>query len=299
LDAVISIGYRVNSKRATDFRLWAVNILKQHLVEGYTLNLKRLKEADNKILELQAKINEVEETNKTLKKVSHLKNEFVSLATHQIRGPLGAIKGYVSLLMEGDYGNVPKEFIEPLDIIFKSTDSLSKTVNDFLDISRIEQGAMKYHLKDFDLRDLVLEVSKEMKHSIERSGLELRVDITKSHCLVHDDKAKLKQVFINLIDNANKYTKTGWIEVSLNRSGDKAVFGVKDSGVGIAKETLPLLFHKFSRAQDANKANILGTGLGLYIAKKLVDAQNGRIWAESDGVGKGSQFYVELGLMGK
>ena len=269
LDAIISVGYRVNSKKATQFRIWATNILKNHIIDGYSTKDDR-------------------------------KNEFISLATHQIRGPLGAIRGYVSLLLEGGYGNVPKEFIEPLDIIFRSTDTLNKTVSDFLDISRIEQGEMKYYLKDFNIVDLVHEVVDEMKLGIEKDNLELRLKISKEECVVHEDKAKLKQVLINLVDNAHKYTKNGWIEIGLHKNKKETViFSVKDSGVGISKETMPLLFKKFSRAQDAHGVNILGTGLGLYIAKKILEAKGGRIWAESEGKNKGSQFFVELNIVKK
>ncbi|MEI7480570.1 MAG: HAMP domain-containing sensor histidine kinase, partial [bacterium] len=162
----------------------------------------------------------------------------------------------------------------------------------------IEQGQMRYFMKDFDLRDLTNEVVKELKGNIQKNGLELRCNIPHGYFLVHDDKAKLKQVLMNLVDNANKYTQTGYIEIGLSKTADnKVVFYVKDSGVGISKETMPLLFQKFSRAKDAGKVNILGTGLGLYVAKKMIEAQNGRIWAESDGEGKGSQFYVELDLI--
>jgi len=298
LDAIISVGYRVNSKKATQFRVWATSVLKKHLSDGYTINEDRLLDSDCKIIELRQIISSLEKDNDILTKHNHQKNEFVSLATHQIRGPLTAIKGYISLILEGDYGKVPKEFIEPLDIIFKSTDTLSKTVSDFLDISRIEQGQMRYFMKDFDLRDLTNEVVKELKGNIQKNGLELRCNIPDGYFLVHDDKAKLKQVLMNLVDNANKYTQTGYIEIGLNKSGDnKVIFYVKDSGVGISKETMPLLFQKFSRAKDAGKVNILGTGLGLYVAKKMIEAQNGHIWAESDGEGKGSQFYVELDLI--
>ena len=258
LDAIISVGYRVNSKKATQFRIWATNILKNHI------------------------------------------NESLSLATHQIRGPLGAIRGYVSLILEGGYGNVPKEFIEPLDIILRSTDSLNKTVSDFLDVSRLDQGEMKYYMKDFNIADLVHEVVDEMKLGIEKDNLELRLKVSKEACVVHEDKAKLKQVLINLIDNAHKYTKEGWIEIGVHKNKKETVlFSVKDSGVGISKETMPLLFKKFSRAQDAHGVNILGTGLGLYIAKKMLEAKGGHIWAESDGENKGSQFYVELNMVKK
>ena len=298
LDAIISVGYRVNSKKATQFRIWATKVLKDQIINGYPINENKLLESNEKIIELQNKITFIEETNGKLEKINHLKNEFISLATHQIRGPLGAVKGYISLILEGDYGNVPKEFIEPLDIIFKSMDSLNKTVSDFLDISRIEQGEMKYYLKDFNIVDLVNEVVNELKLNIQKNGLELKLDIETGIFILHEDKTKLKQVLINLIDNSCKYTKTGWIEIGLKKNSEKTIlFSIKDSGVGISKETMPLLFKKFSRANDAHGTNILGTGLGLYVAKKIIETQNGHIWAESLGEGKGSQFYFELNLV--
>ena len=138
---------------------------------------KRLS-ARNRFKELRGLISTLEDTNHKLKKTNSLKDEFVSLASHQIRGPLGAIRGYISLILEGDYGEVPKALIEPLDIILKSTDTLSKTVNDFLDISRIEQEEMRYFLKNFNLVDLANEVVKEMKNDIKSKGLELRLNIS-------------------------------------------------------------------------------------------------------------------------
>ena len=298
LDAIISVGYRVNTKEATQFRIWATDVLKGHILDGYSINDKILLESKDKMLELQNKISKMEEEHGELKKINHLKSEFLSIATPQIRGPLGAIRGYISLLLEGDYGKVPDEFIEPLDIIFRSTDSLNKTVNDFLDISRIEQGEMKYYFKDLDVSLLVNDVVKEFSPNITKNNLELRLKITKGLFFVHEDKTKLKHVFSNLVDNAIKYTKTGWIEIGLNKNSENTVlFSVKDSGVGIAKETMSLLFKKFSRAHDAHGANILGTGLGLYVAQKMLEKRGGRIWAESDGKEKGSGFYVELGLV--
>ena len=232
-----------------------------------------------------------------LKKSNELKDEFVSMATHQIRSPLGAIKGYISLITEGDYGVVLEELHEPLNIILKSVDTLGKTVNDFLDLSRINQGEMRYYKKDFDLADLVNEVVNEMRKQIIDTGLDLKINLSKENLIVHGDKAKLKHVLLNLVDNASKYTKTGFIKINLHRKNNKVVFSIKDSGVGIKPRTMPLLFQKFSRCIDASHTNILGTGLGLYIAKKMLEAQNGRIWAESDGENKGSQFYVELDLV--
>jgi signal transduction histidine kinase len=112
---------------------------------------------------------------------------------------------------------------------------------------------------------------------------------------VHSDKTKLKHVLINLIDNAHKYTKSGWIEVGLESKPEgKIMLSVKDSGIGIKQEIIPDLFKKFGRTEDARKLDSRGTGLGLYIARKIVEARHGRIWAESKGKGEGTQFYVEM-----
>jgi hypothetical protein len=232
-----------------------------------------------------------------LKRINELKSEFVSLATHQIRGPLGAIRGYLSLITEGDYGVIPEELYEPLEIILKSVDTLGKTVNDFLDVSRIDQGEMRYYKKDFNLVDLTNEVVSEMRKGIIATGLDLKINTPTETLTVHGDKTKIKHVLLNLLDNANKYTKTGFIKINLHKKNNKAIFSIEDSGVGIKPKTMPLLFQKFSRCNEASQTNILGTGLGLYIAKKMLEAQNGRIWAESDGENKGSQFYVELDLV--
>jgi signal transduction histidine kinase len=239
----------------------------------------------------------LEISNEKLKGLDLMKSEFVSLATHQIRGPLAAIKGYISLMIEGDYGQVPQTFSEPLTTIFKSTDSLNRIVTDFLDVSRLDLGQMKYEYTDFDFRELVDEIIKEFKPNIETQGLELRSKITDQICKIKADRTKLKQVLNNLIDNSVKYTKHGWLEISIEKKDKTVLFTVKDSGVGISKETLTLLFQRFSRAKNANNSNILGTGLGLYIAKKMAEANNGKVWAESEGEGKGAQFYVELKLV--
>ncbi len=260
----------------------------------------------NKNIDLQINLNTSNPTEELLRaqkiieelrRINELKSEFVSLATHQIRGPLGAIRGYLSLITEGDYGVIPEEIYEPLSIILKSVDTLGKTVNDFLDVSRIDQGEMRYYKKDFDFADLTNEVVNEMRKQIKNSGLDLKINISTETLIVHGDKAKLKHVLLNLLDNANKYTKTGFIKINLHKKDSKVLFSIEDSGVGIKPKTLPLLFQKFSRCNEASQTNILGTGLGLYIAKKMLEAQNGRIWAESDGENKGSQFYVELDLV--
>jgi signal transduction histidine kinase len=153
---------------------------------------------------------------------------------------------------------------------------------------------MKFTYSDFNLNDLVKDVIGELTPNIEMSKLEFKFEEATETMLVHGDAAKIKQVLNNLIDNAVKYTKQGWVHVRLAKAQNKFTFIVEDSGVGIDPETLPKLFEKFVRADNANEANVIGTGLGLFVAKQMIEKHNGKIWAESEGKGKGARFIVEL-----
>lgn len=259
---------------------------------GILLIKSVLKEVEQKErIEKLAK--DLEAANERLKELDQLKSEFVSMATHQIRGPLTTIKGYASMILQGDLGAVPEHLKGTINTIFESSNALTVVVGDFLDISRIEQGRMKYDFTVFDLSKLVQGVGEELAPVVERKGLRIQLQI-EPDIIVHADAGKVRQVVGNLIDNAVKYTPQGSVKVKVMRIDGKARLEVSDTGVGIKPETLPKLFQKFSRAEDASKANILGTGLGLYVAKKLIEAQSGTIWAESEGERKGSTFFVEL-----
>jgi signal transduction histidine kinase len=239
---------------------------------------------------------ELEDANVRLKVLDQQKTEFISLASHQLRGPLTAIKGYASMVLEGDFGPTTDPIKETVSKILKSTSDLVVLVGDFLDVSRIEQGRMQYNFEHFDIAEEVETVITELKPTIEKAHLTVSYDIDKNlNYAVDGDRGKLKQVIGNLIDNSIKYTPHGSIHVWLTRKeNNKILITISDTGVGIKKEVLPNLFEKFSRAPDASKTNILGTGLGLYIAKKMVEAHHGRIWAESAGENKGASFFVEL-----
>jgi signal transduction histidine kinase len=177
----------------------------------------------------------------------------------------------------------------------KSCQNLVNIVNDFLNISRIEQGRMVYEKTDFNLAELAKEVVNEIKPNIQNAGLSLDLKIADDLVLkVNADRDKIKQVIGNILDNSIKYTPRGKVEVSVFKDGAKAKVAIKDTGVGIDPKDMVKLFEKFSRAKDANKTNVIGTGLGLYIAKKMTEAQGGDIKIVSEGVGKGSTFTIEL-----
>ena len=243
---------------------------------------------------------ELEKANERLKELDALKTEFISFATHQLRAPITAIKGYTSEILEGDFGSVPDNLKSPAEVIMESSSSLAVLVDDYLNVSRIEQGKMKYEFSDFNLGDLVNEVANEQRLSVEKKGLKLEVKVDggppggEAGAQIHADRGKIKQVIMNLLDNAVKYTPAGQIIIALTKQDGKARLSVKDTGAGIKPETMPHLFQKFSRASDASKYNLFGTGLGLYLASELLKAHHGKIWAESEGDGKGSAFFVEL-----
>jgi len=237
--------------------------------------------------------------NERLKELDKQKTEFVSIASHQLRSPLTAIKGYSSMLIEGSFGPIPKKAQGALEVVFQSSQKMISVIEDFLNITRIELGRMKYEMSDIDVGALAKQVVEEQRPQVTKNGLKLEFEDDGHDHNVYADMGKLNQVFNNIIDNAGKYTKEGWIRVRVENltkpEGEEVVrFVVKDSGVGIPPETLPKLFEKFVRAYDAGKVNLIGTGLGLYVAKQIVEGLGGKIWAESEGKGKGSTFIVEF-----
>jgi signal transduction histidine kinase len=237
--------------------------------------------------------------NARLRELDKQKTEFVSIASHQLRAPVAAIRGYTSLVIEGSFGEVPKHLEEPLYRVLESGKRLSLMIDDFLNVTRIEQGRMNYHMVPLNIGTLIDTVFQELKLSADKKGLTFSYTQEKrAQPWVVGDEGKLKQIFSNLIDNAIKYTQTGWVKVSVRTLPEhrSVVVDITDSGIGIASEEIEGLFQKFKRAGNANEANVYGTGLGLYIAKQIVQAHNGWIHIASPGMGKGSTFTVELPL---
>ena len=153
---------------------------------------------------------------------------------------------------------------------------------------------MKYDMTDFDVVKVVGDVVDELKPNIKSANLSIDFKSEAPSCMIHADLGKIKQVIGNLIDNSIKYTKQGGISLNVKATTDKILISISDTGIGIAQEDIPKLFSKFVRAKDAFRTNVVGTGLGLYVAQQMVEAQGGRVWVESPGMGKGSTFFIEL-----
>jgi signal transduction histidine kinase len=275
---------------------WANGILFVFAIILGLFLIKSVKKEVEQREKIEQLAKDLEASNVHLQELDQQKSEFVSLASHQLRGPLTAVKGYASMLLDGDFGPVEGETKDAISKIYASTNDLVILVGDYLDVSRIEQGRMQYDFSTFDMRDLAATVVTELRPNIEHAKLSIDFDYDmKGDYRVNADQGKIKQVIGNLIDNAVKYTPHGSIHVWLTHSApNKILLSISDTGVGIHPDVLPRLFEKFTRAPDASKTNIMGTGLGLYVAKKMIEAHHGRVWAESAGVGKGSSFFIEL-----
>lgn len=238
----------------------------------------------------------LESANTKLEEVDKAKTEFLSLASHQLRSPITAIKGYTSMFLEGSYGEVSEVQREPISRVFQSSLNLANVVEDLLDVAKIEQGGMKYVMQDVDLETITSALNKEFSLTAKSKGLELKYENAgASPCMVSVDPVKFRQVVLNLLDNSIKYTQTGFVKLSITKKDGNAVVSISDSGMGMSPETQAKLFGKFSRGEGM-KVNAGGSGIGLYLAKEIVEAHKGTVTASSEGVGKGSTFAVTIPL---
>jgi signal transduction histidine kinase len=203
------------------------------------------------------------------------------------------------MLLEGSFGAIPEKAKKAVTRIFESSNHLVMMITDFLTLSRIERGKMEYNFQKLNFKELVSNIMEEFKamNIREKKGLDLSLEIAeeKDYTLTIDSD-KMRQVIYNIIENAMKYTAKGFIKVLLCKTPDKSrvVLKVQDSGIGINKESLNEIFQKFTQASEHIDVNISGVGLGLYVAQEIIKAHQGRIWADSEGQGKGSTFYIEL-----
>jgi signal transduction histidine kinase len=233
--------------------------------------------------------------NDQLRTLDNAKSEFISIASHQLRTPLTAVKGYISLLLEGSYGKVDKAQKDVLQKVYQANERLVNLVEDMLNLSRIESGRMEYDFAKVKIEDVCQEVYDTFVIRAKEHNLSLALLFPEN--LLPEamtDKNKIREVISNLVDNALKYTPEGGVKVILTDEGESIRVAVKDTGIGVPQEEMPYLFAKFSRGKNTARLNAVGTGLGLHVGKRMMDDLHGKIWVESEGAGKGSTFFVEI-----
>ncbi|OGH19998.1 MAG: hypothetical protein A3D74_03830 [Candidatus Levybacteria bacterium RIFCSPHIGHO2_02_FULL_37_13] len=274
------------------------NITLEQEINNATSELKKSnEEVYKKNVELAKMGERLSDANDKLKSLDKLKDEFISLASHELRTPMTAIKSYLWMVLQGDGGKVSEKQTEYLNRAYKSTDHLIVLVSDMLNVSRIESGRITLNLTQTKLDQVVDDVIAELTPRATELDIEISAVPNPSLPQVLADQDKIKEVLINLIGNAFKFTpKKGKITISLAQKDGMVETTISDTGIGIKKEDMPKLFQKFSMVGDSTQRaqNAQGTGLGLYICKSIIELHGGKIWVNSPGIGKGTAFTFSL-----
>lgn len=239
---------------------------------------------------------ELRESNKKLKSLDQAKDEFISMASHQLRTPLTSAKGYISMVLEGDAGTINPTQKQLLDQAFASSQRMVYLISDFLNVSRLQTGKFVIERTPVILSKVVQQEVKQLQSTAESRNLTIECNVPSNFPVVQLDESKMRQAIMNFIDNAIFYSRPGGvIKVDLVKTAKELVLTVQDQGIGVPMSERHRLFTKFYRASNARTARPDGTGIGLFMAKKVVVAHGGSIVFNSV-EGKGSTFGFRLPL---
>lgn len=256
---------------------------------------------------------ELIETNKKLEKLERMKSEFISIVSHELRTPLTSIKNSLDILSGGRCGEVTENAAKFFDMAKRNVQGLSRIINDLLDLSKIEAGKMTFNFKTTNIKSVIEYVKSSLAGVAKSANLNLVVNINENLPEIFADSQRLEQVLTNLVSNAIKFTPAGkniyinadivnaenikpneiFVEDINKLSGNYILVSVKDEGIGIDRKDLLRAFDKFAQIENSLSRKVGGTGLGLPIAKQLLEAHKGAIWCESE-LGKGSTFYFAI-----
>lgn len=291
LIGIISLGVKLSGDSYSDKDIDLLSILSNQLaiaINNAWLFESLEQKVKERTIDLRKALSE-------LKKIDKAKTEFLSIASHQLRTPLTAIKGILDMTRSGDFGELKDKQKEYIDKAFESNERLIKLVNDLLNISRIEMGRFKLKIQSFEIDAMIRSVMQELSgHANEKKLSLIFKKKANEKYKIDADPEQVRQVIINLVDNAIKYTETGKITARIRDLKKYIIVEIKDTGRGIKKSDLKYIFKKYTRAKYETKKFIGGEGLGLHIVKKIVEAHGGEVWAESDGLDQGSKFYFKL-----
>jgi signal transduction histidine kinase len=240
----------------------------------------------------------LKQKNEQLMELDHAKDEFISMASHQLRTPLTAIKGYLSMLLEGDAGDIKVSQYDFINEAYSGANRMVGLINDLLNVSRMDTGRFFLEPKEVDIEKVVNEEAKQLQNAAKAKGLYLKIEAKGKVPHIWADETKIRQVVMNFMDNAIYYTNTGGVTVVLKHDKDNFIYEVHDTGIGVPPAQREHLFEKFFRADNARTARPDGTGLGIYLAKRVVQDHGGEIIFDSV-EGKGSTFGFKFPLKKK
>lgn len=249
---------------------------------------------------LEVVTKELSSANDKLKELDQQKSQFLSFASHDLKSPINIIKQFATLIADGTYKE-PAKVQETITKIKTTADRAITLVDDFLDIRKIEEGKMDYSFETKDIVSFVKGITEDFAPMAKaQKNIDITFTTTTPSLMVKIDTTRMRQVIQNYLSNSLKYTESSppdgrvnWIKVMVTEEQNSVLISVKDSGIGMSAELLPTLFEQFRRDKNVAK-KIQGTGLGLYISKQIVLVHGGETWAQSEGPGKGSTFFVRL-----
>jgi PAS domain S-box-containing protein len=232
------------------------------------------------------------------------RSEFVSTASHEMRTPVAAIEGYLSLALNPKVSKIDDHAKNLLEKAHSSTEHLSQLFADLLTASKAEDGRLTSYAKAIEIGEILEQTTDDARFGAQKKGLQMHFYLSTNAAVgsgrvvrplfyVHADPNRIREVIQNLVDNAIKYTNEGDVTIALTGDNSVVQIQIKDTGDGIPEEDIPHLFQKFYRVDNSLTRTVGGTGLGLYICKKIIELYNGHIWVESH-VGKGSTFFINL-----
>jgi signal transduction histidine kinase len=235
-----------------------------------------------------------------LEQASQLKSQFLANMSHEFRTPLNAILGYTSMLLQGVSGDMTAAQKNKMTRVDSNARHLLSIINDILDISRIEAGKMPLHLEDFELPGLISELLAEVEPLIQKARLQTLTELPLDLPLLHSDRQKVKQIVLNLLTNAIKFTPQGTVKVEVTPDEERREMriAVQDTGIGIAAQDHEKVFEDFRQADNSVTREYGGAGLGLAICRRLAKMLDGRIELESE-LGRGSTFTLVVPRRGK
>jgi signal transduction histidine kinase len=238
---------------------------------------------------------EIQDKSRQLEIASQHKSQFLANMSHELRTPLNAILGYTELILDNIYGEAPAKIRTVLERVQTNGKHLLGLINDVLDLSKIEAGQVVLALADYSIKDLVQTVYSAVEPLANSKKLKFRIDMPPDLPRAHGDDQRLKQVLLNLVGNAIKFTDAGEVSINATATRNAYTIAVHDTGPGIAKEDQARIFEEFQQADNSVAKAKGGTGLGLSIAKRIVEMHGGRLWLESK-PGSGSTFSFTVPL---
>lgn len=271
----------------TGATLFFLALLGYLLIKSFRHEIELRKEIEKLAKDLEKSNNELERSNKSQVTLIHF-------ITHQLKGFIAKSRNIFSMIQEGDYGETP----EPMKAIvaegFASSTKGALTIQEILNAANIKSGKVAYSSASFDFKELMNSIIAGLKPNADAKGVALTITEPDTEVIFNGDQMQMENAIKNMIDNSIKYTPQGSIKVTLTRESDKIRLVTEDTGVGITPEDMTHLFTEGGHGAESQKVNVDSTGFGLYIVKNIIEGHKGKVWAESDGAGKGSKFIVEL-----